>query len=290
MEIPFPRAVPCQARPCKMWRQSLLRWLVVIAALVSFGFGSFMTACRAEDAEVTSRRSAERLSFSDSEIAEGFFAVAFGAELQFGKREERIRKFDGPVRVFVDNHMVPARTAEIGAAIADIGTHVPHLDIAVTEDLNAANVIVRLVRERDFRRTLSARFGAKKAKTISHALKPVCLSGFGKDETFRIRRAEVFLAGDVDDFTFADCVYEELLQALGPINDTAVVPWTMFNDSVQMGFFDRYDQYLLNILYDPRIAPGMTKEEVKELLPAVLPEVRERVFSLSALTAVSSPR
>jgi len=273
-----------------MWRQSLLRWLVVIAALVHFGFGSFMTSCHAEDAEVTSRRSSERLSFSDSEIAEGFFAVAFGAELQFGERVERIRKFDGPVRVFVDNRTVPARTAEIGAAIADIGTHVPHLDIAVTEDLNAANVIVRIVRERDFRRTLSARFGAKKAKTISHALKPVCLSGFGKDETFRIRRAEVFLAGDVDDFTFADCVYEELLQALGPINDTAVVPWTMFNDSVQMGFFDQYDQYLLNILYDPRIAPGMTKEDVKELLPALLPEVRERVFSLSALTAASSPR
>jgi hypothetical protein len=26
----------------------------------------------------------------------------------------------------------------------------------------------------------------------------------------------------------------------------------MFNDDVQMGFFDVYDQFLLNILYDPR--------------------------------------
>ena len=230
------------------------------------------------------------MNFSDSEIAEGFFAVAFGAELQFGKRVERIRKFDEPVRVFLDNRTLRRRTAEVGAAVADIGARVHHLDIAMTQDRNAANVIVRIVRERDFRQTLSARFGAEKAKKIIHSLKPVCLSGIGKDETFRIRRAEVFLSGDVDDFTFVDCVYEELLQALGPINDTGSVPWTMFNDSVQKGFFDRYDQYLLNILYDPRITPGMTKEDVKKMLPEVLPEVRERVSSLSALTAVSSPR
>jgi hypothetical protein len=53
----------------------------------------------------------------------------------------------------------------------------------------------------------------------------------------------------------------------------------MFNDDVQMGFFDVYDQYLLNILYDPRIRPGMTKEEVGEHLPEVLATARERVAS-----------
>src|SRR3974377_810272 len=108
------------------------------------------------------------------------------------------------------------------------------------------------------------------------------MSGLGREETYRIRHAEVFLPGDVDSFTFSDCVYEELLQALGPINDTDSVPWTMFNDKVQMGFFDRYDQYLLNLLYHPRIQPGMTKEEVKTLLPEVLPEIRARLASLSA--------
>ena len=38
--------------------------------------------------------------------------------------------------------------------------------------------------------------------------------------------------------------------------------------------FDIYDQYLLNILYDPRVRPGMTKSEVDQLLPDVLPTVR----------------
>jgi hypothetical protein len=73
---------------------------------------------------------------------------------------------------------------------------------------------------------------------------------------------------------FYDCVYEELLQALGPINDDASVPWSMFNDNVQMGFFGLYDQFLLNILYHPRIRPGMTRAEVEAVLPEVLPAVR----------------
>ena len=79
---------------------------------------------------------------------------------------------------------------------------------------------------------------------------------------------------DNGDFVFLDCAYEELLQSLGPINDTSSVPWTMFNDNVSMGFFDVYDQYILNLLYDPRIKAGMTVEEVKAVLPEVLADVR----------------
>jgi hypothetical protein len=41
-----------------------------------------------------------------------------------------------------------------------------------------------------------------------------------------------------------------------------------------MGFFDIYDQYLLNILYDPRIRPGMARPEIDLLLPDVLATAR----------------
>jgi hypothetical protein len=51
----------------------------------------------------------------------------------------------------------------------------------------------------------------------------------------------------------------------------------MFNDDVQMGFFDLYDQYLLNILYDTRVQPGMTRADVQTLIPTVLPDVRNWV-------------
>jgi hypothetical protein len=56
----------------------------------------------------------------------------------------------------------------------------------------------------------------------------------------------------------------------------------MFNDDVQMGFFDVYDQYLVNILYDPRVRPGMTKDELDELFSEVLPTVRAWVASANS--------
>ena len=249
--------------------------LLTTAAIMAAG--TLCCAAQADNADVSMRRASERTSFSDDEIKEGFFKTAFHAELQFDRRLERIRKFDEPVRVFVDSRGTPDRRAEIASIIADIHARVDHLDLAMTNDRQAANFVVTLVQSRDLAPTIRAHFGPDKAKRIQQSLHPQCLSGIGKDQSFRIRRAEAILPVDAGEFAFYDCAYEELLQGLGVINDDDLVPWTMFNDNVQMGFFDVYDQYLLNILYDPRVRPGMTKGDVAKLLPDVLPRVRARV-------------
>ncbi len=179
----------------------------------------------------------------------------------------------------------PGRTAaaQVAAVVADIAKRVANLDIAIVADKSAANVEVRLLRERNFGRTLRQTFGRDRTRTIQKSLDPQCLSGFRKDDAFRIVHSDVFLVADIDDFTFYDCVYEELLQSLGPINDTDSVPWTMFNDDVQMGFFGVYDQYILNILYHPRVRSGMTAGEVRALLPEIMPEVRAFVAKTNDL-------
>jgi Protein of unknown function (DUF2927) len=241
-------------------------------AIVLAGIGN--SPANAENPEISSRRASERTDFTNDEIKDGFFKIAFRAELQLGVPAERVRKFDEPVRIFVVSKGVPDRRTEIAAVVADIRARVDHLDVAVTNDREAANFTVTLVAARDFARTIRSRYGSDKARQIQQSLHPQCLSGIGKDERYRIRRAEVILPVDAGEFAFYDCAYEELLQALGAINDDRSVPWTMFNDDVQMGFFDVYDQFLLNILYDPRIRAGMTKEEVNALLPEVLVTAR----------------
>ena len=248
--------------------------LTAIAAVTAtIAINGFFPA-QAENSAISMRRAAERTSFSNEEIRDGLLKTAFRAELQFGRHEERIRKFDEAVRVFVDNHGAPARTADFAAIVNDIRARVHHLDLAVTADRKDANVVVILVPRRDFARTVRSRYGESAAKKIENSLHPECLSGIAKDRSYRIRRAEVILPVDAEEFQFYDCAYEELLQSLGLINDDSSVPWTMFNDDVQMGFFDVYDHYLANILYDPRIRPGMTKGEVDALLPDVFETVR----------------
>jgi len=235
----------------------------------------------AENPESTSRRASERTDFSNEEITDGFFRIAFRAEMQIGAPAERVRKFDEPVRIFVVSKGEPDRRPEIAAIVDDIRARVNHLDVAITNDRAAANFTVTLVAERDLSQTIRSLYGNDRAKRIQKSLNPQCLSGIGKDSRYRIRRAEVILPVDAGEFVFYDCAYEELLQALGAINDDRSVPWTMFNDDVQMGFFDVYDQYLLNILYDPRIRPGMTKQEVNALLPDVLSTTRGWVTKTS---------
>jgi len=242
-----------------------------------------VVAAAAEHHEISSRRAAERKSFTDAEITEGFFKTAFGAELHLAGAVNRIRKFDGPVRVYVDNRARPNRSREVSDVVADVRARIQNLDIAMVASATEANVVVTLVRDRDLPRAINKIYGRERARLIQRSLVPQCLSSFRKDETFRITHSDVIIVADAGDFIFYDCVYEELLQALGPINDTSAVPWTMFNDDVQMGFFDIYDQYILNILYDPRVRPGMEADEVRAVLPQVMPVVRAWVARVNNL-------
>ncbi len=256
-----------------------MRVAMVAIALVTIMWPSLALS---EIPAIATRQRAEKKSFTDAEIVEGFLKTAFGAEFQLAGRVDRIRKYVAPVRVFADGNRAD-RKAQLAQVVADIGKRVQHLDIAIVPNAEDANVTVKLVRDRDLTRTIAKDYGNERAKEIKTSLDPQCLSGFRKNDAYEIERSNVILTVDNGDFVFFDCAYEELLQSLGPINDTSSVPWTMFNDKVSMGFFDVYDQYILNLLYHPRIRPGMTVEEVKAVLPAVLADVRAWVRQINKL-------
>jgi hypothetical protein len=238
---------------------------------------------QAENRDIARRRATQRLSFTDAQIADGFFKTALGAELSINKESDRIRKYVQPVRVYVDSRAKPDRRSQVASVIADIGTRIAHLDIAMASRSEDANVTVVLVRNRDLRKTIRSIFGRRQEARIQHSLDPQCLSGLAKDASFRIQRSEVIIPADAGEFVFYDCAYEEILQSLGPIRDDSSVPWTMFNDDVQMGFFDVYDQILLNVLYHPLVRPGMTAADVRAVLPEVLPQVRAFVAKRNRL-------
>lgn len=259
-------------------RRGLASLLVAAACLAPA-----LIQAQAEPAQIAKNRKAEKKDFTDQQIIDGFFKTVFGAEFHVAGRTDRIRKYDVPVRVYIDSRAKPDRRRQVAEVIADIGAKVRHLDIAVTQNRKEANVTVTLVRDRDLEKTIRSFYGRARAKTILQSLEPQCLSGFRKDDFFRIVKSDVIIVTDAGDFIFYDCVYEEILQSLGPINDDTSVPWTMFNDDVQMGFFDIYDQYILNILYDPRIRPGMSADEVRRLLPQILPDVRAWVARVNGL-------
>ena len=260
-------------------RASPWRVAAAFAAVLAGAVAAF-----AEDSIIAAKRASEPTSFTDEQITDGFFKVTFGAEFHTDGRVDRIRKYDNPVRVYINNNVAePNRRAELETVVADIRRRIKKLDIAVTDDRRAANMQITLVKDRDLKKTIRTIFGGERGRRIERALEPQCLAAFRRDDNFQIIHAEVVLVVDAGDFIFYDCAYEETLQALGPINDDDTVPWTMFNDDVQMGFFDVYDQYLLNLLYHPRIRAGMTREDVRSILPEIMPEIRAFVVQTNHL-------
>src|ERR1700748_1278088 len=101
----------------------------------------------AEIPAVAARQRAEKKTFTDAEIVEGFMKTAFGAEFQLAGRVDRIRRYVTPVRVFADGTSA-GRKAQLAQVVADIGKRVQHLDIAMAERADDANITVKLVRDR----------------------------------------------------------------------------------------------------------------------------------------------
>src|ERR1700694_2720049 len=126
-------------------REAICATLASIAIALT-GLGS--APARAENPDISSRRASERTDFTNDEIKDGFFKIAFNAELQLGAPAERARKFDEPVRIFVVSKGVPDRRSEIAAIVDDIRARVNHLDVAITHEREIAHLTVTLVAKR----------------------------------------------------------------------------------------------------------------------------------------------
>src|SRR5579862_4556208 len=114
MKINIARVLPSPARPAVM---EALRFLLVFAlAMAAFAALGSIPA-HGEDPQIASRRAAERTDFTNDEIREGFFKIAFGAELQIDKPAGRVRKFAEPVRIYVEAAGAPQRRDELARIV-----------------------------------------------------------------------------------------------------------------------------------------------------------------------------
>ncbi len=92
-----------------------------------------------------------------------------------------------------------------------------------------------------------------------------------------IKRSAAVIVSDEGEFLFHRCLVEEVLQGLGPMNDDDTLIHSVFNDRSHHSRFTAFDQILLNMLYDPRIKPGMSTTQLQNILPLVARDARRRV-------------
>lgn len=92
----------------------------------------------------------------------------------------------------------------------------------------------------------------------------------------------VYISAGFDYVPVRECVMEEFAQLLGPMNDTALIHQSMFNDQTNgiVSWLTWYDAILLRTLYDEQLQPGMPKDEAmpiaRRIIRSLLAELNRR--------------
>ena len=158
------------------------------------------------------------------------------------------------------------------------------LSIARTRDVQLANVYI-LVADQDERRdmdgliaTLGHNHGGPLGNAWPEKAKYPCIARVAIDPvSLTLKWAIILIKDELNGAFRRSCLTEELVQSLGLFNDGAEIRPSIFNDNAEFIELTRHDEYLLKILYDRRLRPGMFQKDVE-------PIVREIATKLLANT------
>lgn len=89
-----------------------------------------------------------------------------------------------------------------------------------------------------------------------------------------IARADIYIKDELPERIRNACIVEEFVQSLGLMNDDPRARPSIFNDSQEFLELTSHDEYLLRILYDRRVRPGMRVPEMNPLVDQIIREVR----------------
>jgi hypothetical protein len=177
------------------------------------------------------------------------------------------------VHVFVDDRSNARRGGEVAAFVLSLPHLIRGLDLDIVESPSAANFRIFVIDRRDYAAVVANEVNG--ATAGGHApgkcLVRIVSSSAG------IRRSDAVIVADEGEALFRRCTVEEVLQGLGPANDDPTLAGSVFNDRSPHTVFTAFDRRLLNMLYDPRVRPGMDRTAVERVLPAVAADVRTRL-------------
>ncbi|MEM8790571.1 MAG: DUF2927 domain-containing protein [Pseudomonadota bacterium] len=91
--------------------------------------------------------------------------------------------------------------------------------------------------------------------------------------TGEIDHVFIFIRAELPSAMRHSCIEEEISQAMGLIRDDDDVRPSLFNEDEEFAFLTEHDEYLLRILYDPRLTPGLPRNEAIPIVAAIAQEL-----------------
>lgn len=229
--------------------------------------------------------------FTDSMLARNFVRVALydeyvddGSALRPEARISRLRRWEGPIRMQVQAGatVAPAQAARDRASVAAYAARLSRITaLPIRQVTENANFTVLFLTEDDRRasgpllRALIPGISDTTVRTIENLPRStLCLVvGFSDGGGSAYSRAVAVIRAEHPDAMRLACIHEEIAQGLGLVNDSPEARPTIFNDNEEFGLLTRHDEFLLKILYDRRLRPGMTAAEAAPIARAIAAEL-----------------
>ncbi|MEM7507409.1 MAG: DUF2927 domain-containing protein [Pseudomonadota bacterium] len=231
--------------------------------------------------------------FTASDLAQNFGKTAFGIDPEFHDDLDAeqlaqlrvIRRWSGPVRYAAYGSL----SDQDGAALLDLTRRldsIPGLDFAAAENPAAATwnmgiyffdhndreaFLGHLGREGD--EGLLALFEGLFSDDLICSGTMLRRTGPDGELTGEIGHALVFIRAELPQVLRQSCIEEEIVQGMGLIRDDDAVRPSLFNEDEEFALMTTHDEYLLRILYDPRLRAGMTEEEAMPIVRRIAGEL-----------------
>ncbi|MBK0400627.1 DUF2927 domain-containing protein [Limibaculum sp. M0105] len=228
----------------------------------------------------------EDAPFTNADLVRNFSRIALRHEVDIesaGSEENSapnpVQRWEGPIRWGLYGR---GATPQDHAEIERFLNHVSDLTGLVTHEVERDVNLMILITEPAERPAFSAALRqlypalADGFDTWRASGRVVCMASnlFSVMDEDVIVFGMVVIGSEVTGLLRRSCLHEEIAQALGLGNDHPEVRPSIFNDDEEFALLTEHDEWLLRILYDERLTPGMSEEEAMPVVRTIVEEMR----------------
>ncbi len=216
-----------------------------------------------------------RVQSANTTLARDFLDLTFA--LESGVRLPRLLKYDGPVRIALNNQGLTAYLPELTTLISRLRKEAG-IDIGLANPGEPADIFIEAIPRKTINRVVpgAACFIEPGVRSWQEFRRPAGGISPRWSQQTRLGPTTIFIPSDNTPQETRDCLHEEIAQSLGPANDLYRLPHTIFNDDNFHSVLTPFDMLMLRTLYQPELQNGMTVFEVANLLPGILARLNPR--------------
>ena len=203
-----------------------------------------------------------------SGLADRFELIAFHAEGVEG--EIPLERWDGDIRVMPASNATVKYWNDIQAIVEELDQLLPQ-SVEFAADDEEPNLIVLIDHPKEL-----ARFAHRfpQLQGLTDMMPFVCaVLPFAEELDSVITASVVMVDVTLGDQQVRRCIAQEITQSIGLPNDIDDPDGTIFSSNSTRETLSESDEQLIRILYDPRLIPGMTRDEAMPIVRQIVAEM-----------------